>query len=124
MVALFGENAMRTSAIYTTHAKRHVVTPEDIKRAMMLEVFIYTERPGILEKCQKIKEELFDSHDDSDEEEEDDEDFCTCEHPFEESKCECALCKCLNSIHDKWGKWEPDSPMETLLKKHIDAIES
>ena len=120
MVTAFGENALRTSAQYTTHAKRQVVTPEDIKRAMMLEVFLYTKRPGIVETCQKIKDELF--GDDEEEEEEEEEEVE--EQLFEESNCECALCQCLNTIHDRWAKWEPQTPIEMILKKHIDAIES
>jgi len=127
MVALFGENALRTAAHYTKHSERCVVTAEDIKRAMMMEVFIYTKRPDIMEKLKTIKEDLFsnEEEEESDEEdsEEEDEDYCNCEHPFKESKCECALCQCLNTIHDRWVGWGPTTPLETLLKKHIDAIE-
>jgi hypothetical protein len=127
MVALFGENALRTSAIYTKHAERTVVTAQDIKRAMMMEVFIYTKRPDILEKLKTIKEELFPTNDDesSDEEESDEEcGYCMCEHAFKESKCSCALCKCLNTIHERWVEWEPTAVVETILKKHIDAIDA
>ena len=41
---------------------------------------------------------------------------------FEYSKCDCLLCKTLNTIEVKWTNWKPTSKMEQILKKHIDAI--
>ena len=112
MITLFGENALRTSALYTKHSKRNVVSVEDLKRAMKLEVFLYMKRPDLLEKCKEIKEAL---RSDNEEEEEDGE--------FRESECDCPLCKGLNSIHEKWEHFEPQSPIEKILKKHIDKME-
>ncbi len=119
MLTLFGENALNGGALYTKHAKRQVITPEDIKRAMMLEVFVYTKRPDTLARVEQIRKELFSEEDD---EEEDDEDDCFPEQPFTESSCSCSLCQCLNTIYERWAKWEPQTQIEILLKKHIDAI--
>ena len=121
MITLFGENALHGGALYTKHAKRQVITPEDIKRALMMEVFVYTKRPDTLERIGKIKKELFSQEEE--EESEDEYDYGT-DHPFKESECDCALCQCLNTIHNKWAKWEPQTPIEILLKKHIDTIKS
>jgi len=123
MVSVFGENALRNSAIFVNHAKRNVITKEDIKRALMFETFVYMKRPDILKKCQDMKEQLFKNSDSSEEEEynsdelsdEPDEIFC-------ESNCECSLCQYFNSIHDHWSKWTPKTILETSLKKHIDKI--
>jgi len=131
MLTLFGENALNGGALYTKHAKRQVITPEDIKRAMMLEVFVYTKRPDTLARVEQIRKELFseeddEEEDDEDDEEEDDEDGreadCFPEQPFTESSCSCSLCQCLNTIYERWAKWEPQTQIEILLKKHIDAI--
>ncbi len=122
MITLFGENALHGGALYTKHAKRRVITPEDIKRAMMMEVFVYTKRPDTLERIGKIKNELF-SQEEEEEKESEEEDYGP-EQPFKESECDCALCQCLNTIHNKWAKWEPQTPIEILLKKHIDTIKS
>jgi hypothetical protein len=150
MLTLFGENALNGGALYTKHAKRQVITPEDIKRAMMLEVFVYTKRPDTLARVEQIRKELFseeddeeeddeedeeddeeddeeeDEEDEDDEEDEEDEDGretdCFPEQPFTESSCSCSLCQCLNTIYERWAKWEPQTQIEILLKKHIDAI--
>ena len=119
MITLFGENALHGGALYTKHAKRQVITPEDIKRALMMEVFVYTKRPDTLERIGKIKKELFSQEEE--EESEDEYDYGT-DHPFKESECDCALCHCLNTIHERWAKWEPQTQIEILLKKHIDTI--
>ena len=42
LIVAFGENAMRTGAKYVSHSKRKVVTVEDLKRAMMLEMFLFS----------------------------------------------------------------------------------
>ena len=123
MITLFGENALHGGALYTKHAKRRVITPEDIKRAMMMEVFVYTKRPDTLERIGKIKNELFSQEEEEESEDEEEDDYGP-EQPFKESECDCALCQCLNTIHNKWAKWEPQTQIEILLKKHIDTIKS
>ncbi len=118
MLTLFCENALNGGALYTKHANRKGITPEDIKRAMMLEVFVYTKRPDTLERVETIRKELFGREEESESEAE-----CG-DRPFTESECECELCRCLNTIHERWARWEPQTQIEILLKKHIDAIES
>jgi histone H3/H4 len=125
MLTLFGENALHGGALYTKHANRQVITPEDIKRAMMLEVFVYTKRPDTLERVETIRKELFGREEEKEEESEEECDGCShCEQPFKESECECALCQCLNTIYERWVQWEPQTQIEILLKKHIDTIKS
>ena len=41
---------------------------------------------------------------------------------FCESKCKCAMCKCMNTIYTRWEKWEPETSMQAILKRHIDNI--
>ena len=121
MLTLFCENALNGGALYTKHANRKGITPEDIKRAMMLEVFVYTKRPDTLAQVETIRKALFSQEE---EEESEDEEECFPEQPFTESECECALCHCLNTVYERWAMWEPQTQIEILLKKHIDAIKS
>ena len=52
------ENAVKSASIYVKHAKRNSISVEDIKRALMLEVFFMKQRPNMLEQCEKIKKML------------------------------------------------------------------
>ncbi len=56
MLTLFCENALNGGALYTKHANRKGITPEDIKRAMMLEVFVYTKRPDTLAQASRTSQ--------------------------------------------------------------------
>ena len=119
LVTLFGENAIRTSFIYVKHAKRKGVTVEDIKRAIMLECFFFTKRPDILTKMDEIKKAIFETDSESESESESDEENANEEEKFKVSECSCALCSCINKIYERWENWNPDTPMEKILKEHI-----
>jgi TRAP-type mannitol/chloroaromatic compound transport system substrate-binding protein len=120
LVATFAQNALQTSSIYVTHGKRSEVTPEDIKRAMMMEVFVFTKRPEILEKVKQMREDLFKNEEESSDEE--NEFICEDNQEFKESECKCALCNCLNTIKTKWIAWEPQNDFEIIFKNNIDKI--
>ena len=120
LILAFAENAMKTSALYVLHSKRRGVTVEDIKRAMMLEMFLFAKRPGIIEQAESIKAELSQTDEDEvegavdiDEGEEEE---------FKVSECSCAICSCMNGIYGRWEKWTPSTPMEEIFQKHINAI--
>ena len=119
LVTLFGENAIRTSFTYVKHAKRNGITIEDLRRCIMLETFFFMKRPDVLEKAEEIKEMLYGEEEDDEEEE-----IVTVEkeEAFSENNCSCALCKCMNSIYDRWEGWTPSSLFETVIKKHISWI--
>ena len=121
---VYMENAIKSAAIYSKHAKRKEITVEDIRRGLMLEMFFIKKRPDTLKKCedtkQKIKnilEEEEKSFDDTDydEDEEDTEQFT-------ESKCKCAMCLCLNTIYERWNKWKPETSLEQIIHKAIEEI--
>ena len=42
---------------------------------------------------------------------------------FTSNDCECAICKCMNTIHTRWENFTPTTPLETIIKNNIDAIE-
>uniref|UniRef100_A0A6C0C4H7 Uncharacterized protein n=1 Tax=viral metagenome TaxID=1070528 RepID=A0A6C0C4H7_9ZZZZ len=120
IIVTYAEQALKTAAMYVSHHEtRNGITPEDIKRAMMLEMFLFKNRSNLLEKSEAIKKMLFEDEDNDDEEE-----FInmTKEEEFSQNECSCALCKCVNGIYDRWNGWTPQSLFETVIKKHIDNI--
>ena len=120
IIVIYAEQALRSAALYVTHHEtRNGITPEDIKRAMMLEMFLFKKRSNLLEKAEEIKKMLFEEDEDSE-----DEDVVnmTEEEEFSENNCQCAICKCTNNIYTRWENWTPESLFETVIKKHIDKI--
>lgn len=115
----FTENSINHASLYIKHCERNCVTSEDIKRALMLEMFLFTNREGLEEKINKVKQEIYEGDSDSEEElvepERIEDDFC-------ESKCKCDMCMCINNIYVKWEKWTPETSIQGILKRHIDSI--
>ena len=122
LVTLFAKNALETASKYVTHAERKEVTVTDIKKSLMLEVFLFMKRPNVVQKTDELKQELFNNT----ENEIFDEEIIIPEEVenevFKISMCTCKMCVYLNTIEEKWENWTPTSPFETLLKKHIDEI--
>jgi hypothetical protein len=122
IISFFAENALKTAATYIKHTKRNGITKIDLKKAMQLEAFIFSERENLTENVLKVKNELknydYDDEEDLDELIIPDEELDT----FKNSECTCAICTTLNNIEDKWSQFNPTLPMQKLLKKHIDAI--
>jgi hypothetical protein len=127
VVMTFMENAMKSADIYVKHAKRNSITPEDVKRGLMLEVFLMKNRPNMLERCEAMKARIKDIIRD---EEENGEEIVIGEEPeepeedepFTVSTCRCAICNCFNTIYTRWEGFTPQLPMEKILVKSINAI--
>lgn len=125
VITAFMEKALENASIYIKHSGRNMITTEDIKRCLILEVFIFAKRPDILEKVKEIKEYLYDySEDEEDLSELIKEDFNAPEMKFKESEHDCGLCKCLNKIYDRWDNFIPSSQIEAILQKHINNIDT
>lgn len=131
----FTENALKTAGFYTKHSGRNIITKEDIKRCFMLEVFLFYNRQNLIENIEKVIKELYPDSDEEEyeeeyEEEKQDENKKENEIIFEEdiegtfklSECKCALCTSLNNIKGKWANWTPETPIQTVLQKHINNI--
>lgn len=123
IVLVFMENAVKSAAIYVKHAKRNAITPEDIKRGLMLEIFFIKQRPNMLEQCEEMKKTINKIL----EEEDDDLDqlsniYADEEEEFKESECPCAMCKCMNNIYTRWEGFTPESSIERAMFKHINDI--
>jgi hypothetical protein len=123
VIVAYAENALRTAGMYVTHhKKRDGVTPEDIKRGMMLEMFLFSNRPGMAEKAQEIRQMLFGNN--SDDEDEETAQTMADEDKFTENDCTCPVCHCVNNIYTRWDNWTPTSLFETTIKKHIDNMDT
>lgn len=129
MVSAFSNEGLKHAAYYVKHHQtRDYITPEDIKRGMMLEVFLFNNRPDLLDRMEEIKSIIYgedsegeDSENEDENKEESDED----EEPsqnFTPNSCDCAICKCMNTIYNRWEKWTPSTPFETIVKEYIDKI--
>jgi hypothetical protein len=122
LIVAYAEGAMRTSSKYILHGERRVVTPEDLKRGMMLEMFLFKHRDNILDDAENIKNELFgDEVDDGDQDEMDDI-ICDEAEEFKENTCECSLCTAINTIYSKWEEWEPVTSFEKIFQTHINNM--
>ena len=120
LIVAYSEGALRTAAKYVSHHEdRTAVTPEDLKRGMMLEMFLFKHRDDTLEKAQQIKEELFGTEE---EDEETEIDMVEENEEFSENSCDCALCKCINGIYTRWDAWEASTPFEKIFEKHINNM--
>lgn len=122
VIMVFMENAIKTAGMYVSHTDRKEITPEDIKRGLMLELFLMGSRDDNLDKClamkQNVKEWMNNDTDEEEEEEEYDEEEQD-EEEFEESQCTCAICNVMNNIYDRWDTFEPSTKIEQVIYNHL-----
>ena len=127
IVLVFMENAVKSAAIYSKHAKRNTITAEDIKRGLMLETFFIKQRPNMLEQCEEMKKIIKKIQEEEDSDEDNDLDqlsniYADEEEDFKESECECPMCKCMNTIYTRWEGFTPETGIEKAMHKHINNI--
>ena len=128
LVTLFGVNAMENAAQYITYCDRPGITKEDLIYGMRYEVFEFLNDPNIYKKANKIKDELIDEDDDdSDWEDIDDlilpDEEITSFARIDESKINDENREFIEKMHhyyDMWNSWEPQTPLENILKRAID----
>ena len=125
IVLVFMENAVKSASIYVKHAKRNSITPEDIKRGLMLETFFIKQRPNMLEQCEEMKKTINKILEEEDYESDEgfDEDYIIDDdEPFRESECKCAMCNCMNTIYTRWEGFTPQTSIEKAMFNHINRI--
>ena len=123
-ICLFTDNAIKTATQYVQHCKRNAITKEDIKRGLIMEVFLFGKRGNEMEEILKIKKDIQEHKNDEDQDISDliidDKEIM----PFANSNCSCALCVNINNIYDRWNNFTPSSQIETIMKKHIDEMDN
>jgi hypothetical protein len=125
IVLVFMENALKSASIYVKHAKRNSITPEDIKRSLMLEIFFIKQRPNMLEQCEEMKKtinKILEEDDDDDDLDQLSNIYADKEEEFKESECECPMCNCMNTIYTRWEGFTPETSIERAMYKHINDI--
>ena len=133
MIMTFMSYAMKTSAMYVEHNKKNLITVRDIKRAMMLELFLYFNREDLQETVMEWRRDIIqdlqaqdddtesESEQEEDTEEETEEETETC--ISDEEKCDCDLCQRINGIDEYWQTYNPTDPLGKILKEHIDQMQ-
>ena len=121
IVTAFTENAINTAAKYVEHCGRNIITTEDIKRGLILEMYLFKARNDNIQHIEEIKRVLFEETDEEEEEIINDIDEAQ-ENEFAESSCECLLCYEINNIYNKWINFQPSTRIEEILKRHINSI--
>jgi hypothetical protein len=123
LVLLFMENALKTSAMYVSHAKRTIVQIQDIKICMKIEAMLFCKKSNTIQKAYKLIQELFND----DEEEEDNNPsndiFTDDEEEYTVSSCPCILCSTVRDLDKHWNNWKPETPLEIALKNNIDKFD-
>lgn len=121
----FMEYAMKTAEMYVIHSNRKIITSKDIKKAMMLEVFLYFDRINLNYTVEKwrntILNELENNESYTSESEEEYEEENT-EEMINVKICDCDVCKHMNEIEEKWKIYEPSDELGKIFKNNIDRI--
>lgn len=127
-IMTFMSYAIKSSTIYVEHSNRTVVTTDDIKKAMMVEVFTYFDRTDLEQRItewrQTIIEDMQNETSESDEEYEDEDINQSIEDSSNNTTncCNCNICSTMNTIEEKWKYYNPSDQLGIIFKKHIDNI--
>lgn len=123
-IMTFMSYSIKSSSIYVEHSGRTIITTDDIKRAMMVEVFMYFERPDLNIRINEWRNVILNEikNETSESEDEENENYINI---VEESKkvCSCEICDLMNNIKDKWQHYNPTDELGKIFKKHIDEME-
>ena len=131
LLALFTSNAVTNATEYSTICKRNGITKEDIRYALIFEVFEFLKNPNLTTELKNMEEELECMEDEDDEENWEDvsEDSnivpddevevfkrINIEDVDEENK---DFVTKMHNYYDNWDKWVPQTPIEKILRDAI-----
>ena len=106
------ETATIIAAQYCKSCGRSTITHEDMKLGMK---FAARRVPGV--HNESLFPEIYESDDDDEEEDEEEEEE---EEEFTRYEGDDEQMKLVNEMSDTWDEWEPDNPMQIMLKMAID----
>uniref|UniRef100_A0AB39J7T1 Transcription factor CBF/NF-Y/archaeal histone domain-containing protein n=1 Tax=Florenciella sp. virus SA2 TaxID=3240092 RepID=A0AB39J7T1_9VIRU len=127
-IMTFMSFAMKSSAIYVEHSNRTVITTDDIKKAMMVEVFTYFDRTDLEERVSEWRQTIIEDmkNQESDEESDEESEVVCKDYDISGEKiinnCQCNICNTMNTIKEKWNYYNPTDELGLIFKKHIDKI--
>lgn len=128
LVSLFGAKAIEHATDYIYHCGREGITKLDLVYGMRYEAFEYMKNPNLYEEANKMKDEIIEQ-DDEDSDWEDIDDLILPDdkiQPFiriNDSKINDENREFIDKMHtyyDQWDRWEPQTPLENILKRAID----
>lgn len=121
IIVRFMENGMKHARMHVEHARRTVVTTEDIKRGFMLEILLSNKRSMDDEHTAhvKLKQRLRHAEVEVDEYDCEEEN-----NKFTLSNCKCAICASFQKIHTMWEKKLKTqlTPVEVILCNQINNM--
>ena len=123
LLMVFSQNVMDNAYEYCTYAGRGIVTPTDIIYSLKYEAFNFCKRKSMEEY---LDEANFENDEMTSENGTDDESSCSesedgeTEFSQADSKTN-KFCKDMNEINEFWENWTPTDPIESILKKSVDA---
>ena len=103
------ESAIVLASSYAAATGRDSITAMDVRYGLM-----YACRNVAGKQLGSIYPEIYEDEDEEDEEDE--------EAPFARYQGEEDLYVKMNECADTWDAWEPDSPMDIIMKRSVDKI--
>ena len=149
MLSLFVSNAMINAAKYCEIAKRDGITLEDTLYGIRYEVFEFMKRGDIIQSLDEVKKELFEEEEEEDDdfepeftrqdsmtykEEDSFEDLIVDDDQIQNftrievnsmtdiKKEDKEFVEKMNNYYDTWNEWDPETPLEKILKNAIDKM--
>lgn len=112
---------------YSSHAKRNVISGEDLTLALKYQCKNFIDSDEFEDKVQSFIDD--DTHSDSGSDQGDsDSDQSQGDHKDEDifsySSCTCETCENINNVNSWWDKWEPDDPIKISLKRAVNNAAS
>tara|TARA_B100000575_G_C23129454_1_gene654876 strand:- start:1532 stop:2029 length:498 start_codon:yes stop_codon:yes gene_type:complete len=116
---------------YSSHAKRNVISGEDLTLALKYQCKNFIDSDEFEDKVQTFIDDDTQSNSGSDQDDSDsdsDSDQSQGDHKDEDifsySSCTCETCENINNVNSWWDKWEPDDPIKISLKRAVNNAAS
>ena len=125
LLTTFTEKALENAAFYVSHSNRKVITKGDLELGFKYEVFEFLDRDDILQRSEYWKQVITEEDEEDSDSDTDTENTETeNEEVFEFNNCDCDICKAMIESYNNWNDWEPQDPLETIIKNGVKIFES
>jgi len=134
LLSLFISNAMINSSTYVNYCGRNGVSTTDLVYGLRYEVFEFFSRPNLNNDIVQMTEDyrdMLDNESDDEKGEDDIDDLVIPDDQVEKFKRINAdnineenklFIEKYHNYYDTWDSWEPNTPLEIILKNGIDKI--
>ena len=131
LLSLFISNAMINSSNYVKYCGRNGVSTTDLVYGLRYEVFEFFSRPNLNNDIAQMTEDYRDMLDNESDDEKGEDDIVIPDDEVEKFKRINAdnineenklFIEKFHNYYDIWDSWEPNTPLEIILKTGIDKI--